>query len=156
MEQYKAYKSGSQEGKTMASIYTVERYVKNNIYPKIKFFSDNEEDYNQPNFVGGGSGKPQQSVSICNKILTSLGKGHYTLTQKVSWWVAYRKIIKKKLFKLRQADVRSLQVVFLECELYVLLYVIIFVVVLNKLFLKSVFCITVESICYSLQHQKRP
>ena len=67
-----------------------------------------------------------------------------------------RKIIKKKLFKLCQADVRLLQVVFLECELYVLLYIIIFVVVLNKLFLKSVFCITVESICYSLQHQKRP
>ena len=119
--QYKAYKSGSQEGKTVASIYTVERYVKNGIYPKIKFFSDNEEDYNQPDFVGAdGSSKKQQSVSICNKILMSLGKGHYTLTQKVMWWVAYRKIVKKKLCKLRQADVRSLQVVFLEGELYMI------------------------------------
>ena len=120
--QYKAYKSGSQEGKTVASIYTVERYVKNNVYPKIKFFSDNEEDYNQPNFIGGGSSKPHQSASICNKILMSLGKGHYTLTQKVSWWVAYRKIIKKKLHKLRHADVRSLQVVFLEGELHVFVH----------------------------------
>ena len=65
--QYKADKSGSQEGKTVASIYTVERYVKNGIYPKIKFFSDNEEDYNQPDFVGAdGSSTKQQSVSICN------------------------------------------------------------------------------------------
>ena len=67
----------------------------------------------------GGNQKQQQAVSICNSILFSLGKGHYTLIDKVAWWLAYRKVIKKKLLKLRHADVRSLQVVFIECKFYV-------------------------------------
>ena len=54
-EQYLAYKSGHQEGKTVDSIKTVERYVKNSIYPKIKFFSDDDIDYDQPDFTGAVS-----------------------------------------------------------------------------------------------------
>ncbi len=111
-EQYKAYKSGEEEPKTVTNIIVVERYIKNLIYPKIKFLSDTEEDYNQPDFAGDG--KRKQSVSICNKILSSLGRFDYTIKQKVLWWVSYRKVIKSKLSRLRQADVRSLHSQFEE------------------------------------------
>lgn len=111
-EQYEAYKSEAEEGKTVESIKTVERLVKNVIYPKIKFLSDNEDDYDQPDFASNGSSK--QTVAICDCILGCLDKKHYTIKQKVHWWVAYRKVIRRKISKLRQSDVRALQVFFVE------------------------------------------
>lgn len=110
----------------MDSIHSVERYVRNYVYPKIKFFSDTDEDYDQPDFVGD-EGKKKQTVTVCNKILQSLGKSHYSITQKVKWWVAYRKIIKRKLSKLRHADVRALQMEFVEGDYIVLHYSVLFV-----------------------------
>ena len=104
-----------QEGTTVDSIHTVERMVKIMIYPKIKFFSDNEDDYDQPDFVAGRQRK-QQSIGICNTILKAIGKDDYSLKQKIMWWVAYRKVIKTKVCKLRQANVRKLQMLFLECK----------------------------------------
>ena len=111
-EQYLAYNSEAEEGKTIDSINAVEQNVKNSIYPRIKFLSDNEEDFHQPDFLGDAKGK--QAAAICNCILDCLGKSEYTIKQKVLWWVAYRKIIKRKLCKLRQANVRSLQTLFIE------------------------------------------
>ena len=113
-EQYLAYKSGHQEGKTVDSIKTVERYVKNAIYPKIKFFSDDDIDYDQPDFTGAGAGPKKQAVAICECLLKYLGKTDYSIHKKVLWWVSYRKVIKAKISRLRQADVRSVQVSFME------------------------------------------
>lgn len=109
---YKAYKSGDEEEKSVGNIIVVERYIKNLVYPKIKFLSDKDEEYNQPDFTSDVN--KRQSVSICNKILSSLGKADYTIKQKVLWWVSYRKIIKSKISRLRQADVRSLHTQFEE------------------------------------------
>lgn len=111
-EQYNAYKSGEEEPKTVANIIVVERYIKNLVYPKIKFLSDTDDDYDQPDFASNG--KKKQAVSICEKILPSLSKAHYSIKQKVQWWVSYRKIIKSKIGKLRQTDVRTLHQQFKE------------------------------------------
>lgn len=121
----------------MDSIHTVERYVKNHIYPKIKFLSDNEEDYRQPNFVGEvGKKKPQQAATICTKMLHYLDKSHYNIKQTVSWWVAYRKIIKTKLCKLRHADVRSLQLEFVEGQCLYFVFEYIVVLLINCIFVQ--------------------
>lgn len=113
-DQCDAYKSGADEIKTLESIHSVERYVKNYIYPKIKFFSDSEEEYNQPDFVGEVGKKKKQTVTMCLNLLEFLGKSHYTVKQKVLWWVSYRRTIKTKLCRLRHADVRALQVEFVD------------------------------------------
>lgn len=113
-DQYFAYKSGTEEGKTIDSISAVERYVKNVIYPRIKFLSDVDDDYDEPDFAGDATGK--QSVALCNRILLCLGRTKCSIKEKVMWWVAYRKIIKRKISKLRHADVRSIRILFIEGE----------------------------------------
>ena len=86
-EQLLAQKCGSEEGKTIDSILLVERSVKNLIYPKTKFLSDTELDYDQPDFA---TNEPKtQSVRICEKILKKVGKSGYTIHNKVLWWLAY-------------------------------------------------------------------
>ena len=116
--QYETYRKGTEEGKTLDSISTVERHVKQVIYPRVKFLSDDEDEYLQPDFAEGTRGK--QAVAICERILRATGKDNYTTKQKVEWWVAYRKVIRKRLCKLRQSNVRYLQIRFVEGKLLIL------------------------------------
>ena len=110
--QYDAYHSSAEEGKTADTIRLVEQHVKDLIYPLVKFFSDSEEDYHEPDFVGRSKGK--QAIRICERILERMGKSEYSTKQKVLWWIAYRKIIRAKLTKIRSTNVRSLQILFIE------------------------------------------
>lgn len=103
----KAYKCGYEEPKNVDSITSVQMAVKNLIYPTAKFLSDSEYDYDQPNFANDGP--KSQSVRICEKLLKKVGKSGYTIGNKVRWWLAYRKIIRRKIGRLRQSDVRSVQ-----------------------------------------------
>ena len=87
-------------------------HVKTIIYSKIKFLSDNDDDYNCPDFVGDGRNK--QTVAICNSMLDHFERTDYSIKQKVLWWVTYRKKIREKISRLRQADVRALQELFIK------------------------------------------
>ena len=63
-EQYFAYKYGYfGESTTVESIQAVERIVRNAIYPKVKFLSDDNAAYNRPDFTG--LSQKTQSVTIC-------------------------------------------------------------------------------------------
>lgn len=113
-EQNLAYASGGEEPTTYDTLSAVTRQVKLEIYPKVKFLSDTGLDYLQPDFVSGTRGK--QAVSICERILTCLGRSDYNITQKVRWWVAYRKEIKKSINQFRHASVSSMQKGFVQGE----------------------------------------
>lgn len=113
----------------------VERHVKGIIYPRVKFLSDNEEDFLQPDFVGGSKGK--QAIAICERILQCMGRSNYSTKQKVMWWIAYRKIIRKKLIKLRSTNVRALQVLFIEGKV-------------NTMFNSPLSLLLFPSLCYNL------
>lgn len=116
-EQYEAYRSGAAEGKTVESIHAVERIVRNVIYPKVKFLSDDDHVYERPDFTGGG-GPKTQSVAICDKILSVLGRSADSVKSRVLWWVAYRKVIRRKITRLRLCDVHAIKCDFQEGKLY--------------------------------------
>ena len=112
LELLATYRSGKEEVKTLDSINIVERIVKNQIYPKIKFLSDDESLYETPDFTG--LGPKTQSVAICNKVLSALDRPNETMKAKVLWWVAYRKVIRRKIVRLRLADVYGIKKSFQE------------------------------------------
>ena len=86
--------------------------MKNLIYPKIKFLSDDETVYETPDFTG--LGPKTQSVAICEKLLTALDRSNETMKAKTMWWVAYRKVIRRKITRLRLADVYGIKKAFKE------------------------------------------
>ena len=111
-EQYSAYQDGSSESKTVESIHAVERIVRNVIYPKVKFLSDDNAAYNRPDFTG--LSRKTQSVVICEKILSALGRSSDSIKSKVMWWIAYRRVIRTKITRLRLCDVHCIKREFQE------------------------------------------
>ena len=111
-EQIKRYKSGAEEGKTVNFTILAGMAVKNLIYPTAKFLYGSEYNCNQPNFA---THRPKaQSVCIWYKLLNKLEKSVYTTHNKVLWWLARRKDIRRKIGRLRESDVWSVQEGFLK------------------------------------------
>ena len=142
-ELHATYKSGAEEGKTVDSINAVERIVKNLIYPKIKFLSDDDTVYETPDFTG--LGPKTQSVAICEKILTALDRPNETMKAKTMWWVAYRKIIRKKITRLRLADVYGIKKAFKEGKLDELLSLPVLLPTVCLLFPLKLYCMSRRS-----------
>ena len=111
-EQFSTYQDGTSESKTVESIHAVERIVRNVIYPKVKFLSDDDDAYNRPDFTG--LTPKTQSVAICEKILSVLGRSADGIKSKVMWWIAYRKVIRTKITRLRLCDVHCIKREFQE------------------------------------------
>ena len=111
-EQYSAYRHGFSESKTVESIHAVERIVRNVIYPKVEFLSDDNAAYNRPDFTG--LTPKTQSVAICEKILSVLGRSADGIKAKVMWWNAYKKVIRNKIICLRLRDVHCIKREFQE------------------------------------------
>ena len=95
---------------TETTVTSIERYVKNCIYPTVKFLSDVDDDYNEPDFVVESTKK--QTVKICENILAYLGRDKSNLTEKIKFWKAYRKTVKDKINQLRYYDVRRMKTQF--------------------------------------------
>lgn len=108
------YKEGIGEEYNVDSVKSVERYVKKEIYPTIKFLSDSDDDYYKPDFTITDVYSLTQTHKIANRLLTVLNLGHYDVKRKVMWWISYRKIIKKKIAALRATDIRCLQKLFIN------------------------------------------
>ena len=52
--QNEAYCNGTAEVSNVETEKTIEQYMKNKVYPSLKFFSDADLDYGKPNFVLDG------------------------------------------------------------------------------------------------------
>ena len=111
VEQRKAYEDNCPEPTDKMSILQVNRYVSSDIYKFVIFFSDPKEVYMQPNFLASPQDETQ-AVQICNIILSKLKKDHYSLTQKINWWLAYRTHIRKYIPQCRSRTIRSINVAF--------------------------------------------
>ena len=103
--------------KSFESIKAVEKLVKDYVYPKVKFFSDSDSDYNEPDFTAPDDENSKQTIKIVNQLLQLLSKSHYDLKNKVLFWVAYRKEVKTIVQGQRYASVRRFKKNYLEGEL---------------------------------------
>ena len=112
VEQHQAYQSGATEGKTVESIRLVERIVKNCIYPKLKFISDDDSVFDMPDFTG--LGPKTQAVAVCERILSELNRSTNSIKKKVMWWISYKRVIRRKIIRLRLADVQGIKKAFRE------------------------------------------
>ena len=106
------YSENSGELKSYESVKAVERYVKKSICPSVKFFSDSDKDYNEPDFADEDN--TSQTVKICRQLLQILGKSTYDLEQTISFWITYRKEVRRIVHKQRYASVRRFMKNFLE------------------------------------------
>ena len=69
--QNELYERGESEKRHPDTVRCVKSYLKK-VYRQVKFFSDSQENFQQPNFVQ--KDMETQTVQICNWILKQLGK----------------------------------------------------------------------------------
>ncbi len=110
VEQKEAYSNPQLETVDKTSVLQLTRYIKTDIFRYVIFLTDSKEAFFEANFVRSpdDDSDEKQNVTICNALLQNLGKGEYSITQKVHWWLTYRQFIHKSFPKLRGQITRSM------------------------------------------------
>ena len=114
-EQEKLYRNGSQEDFCFDTEKCIQRYLKK-IFRQVKFFSDLKEDFKCPNFVCDNKEEEQQTVQICNWLLSHMGKDEYESDEKIMFWKTYWKFIYKEISKMRMGDTNAFKNRFIKGE----------------------------------------
>jgi len=106
------YKTGDQERECSNVLNNIQRYVRQ-IFRMVKFFSDDKDDFKEPDFVTE-KGRNRQASKICIYLFKSLKQREGEVLELISFWKTYRKIVKKDLNKMRASDINSFKVKFIN------------------------------------------
>lgn len=86
-------------------VSSIIEWLKTNIFPYVKFWSDEERKFDYPDFVSKDRAvKEEQARVICEGLLKYIQSPHLgviTLDSKVRFWITYRSVVKKELVKYR-------------------------------------------------------
>jgi len=84
-------------------VSSIIEWLKTNIFPYVKFWSDEERKFDYPDFVSKDQAvKEDQARVICEGLLKYSQPPHMgviTLDSKVRFWITYRSVVKKELVK---------------------------------------------------------
>ena len=108
------YKNGGQEDECTNVLNNIQWYVRQ-IFRMVKFFSDDRDDFREPDFVTR-EGKEKQTSKICMYLFKMLKQKDGELLELINFWKTYRKIVKKDLNKMRTSDINSFKVKFIKGE----------------------------------------
>ena len=108
------YKTGDQESECSNVLNNIQRYVRQ-IFRMVKFFSDDKDDFKEPDFVTE-TGRDRQTPKICKYLFRTLKQRDGDFQELISFWKTYRKIVKKDLNKMRASDINSFKVKFINGE----------------------------------------
>ena len=106
-----AYETMDEESPTKFSICQVRHYMQHEIFRNVIFPADSKRGFFEPTFVLMGNESKDdipQCVSICNLLLNRLGNKHYSVEDKVRWWIGHRKEIFKYFSTMRSQVVRTM------------------------------------------------
>ena len=82
-------------------VSSIIEWLKTNIFPYVKFWSDEERKFDYPDFVSKDRAvKEEQARVICEGLLKYIQRPHLgviTLDSKVRFWITYRSVVKKEL-----------------------------------------------------------
>jgi len=82
-------------------VSSIIEWLKTNIFPYVKFCSDEERKFDYPDFVSKDQAvKEEQARVICEGLLKYIQPRHMgviTLDSKVRFWITYRSVVKKEL-----------------------------------------------------------
>lgn len=106
------YKNGAQEVECNNVLNNIHRYVRQ-IFRMVKFFSDDKDDYKEPDFVSK-KGREKQTSKICMYLFKMFKQKDGELLELISFWKTYRRIVKKDLTKMRTSDINSFKVKFIK------------------------------------------
>ena len=81
----------------------------------VKFFSDDKDDFKEPDFVTK-KGRERQTSRICMYLFKMLKQRDGEILELISFWKTYRKIVKKDLNKMRASDINSFKVKFINSK----------------------------------------
>jgi len=79
----------------------------------VKFFSDNKDDFKEPDFVTK-TGKERQTSRICMYLFKMLKQKDGDFLDLISFWKTYRKIVKTDLNKMRKSDIKAFKAKFIK------------------------------------------
>ena len=98
---------GKKETRSPFVFKSIANYLKDKVFPTVKFWADSDMKFTQPNFgTKVQTGQKEQARRICEKILEHLGResdsgSGYSYHVCVPFWRAYRTEIKDELVRYR-------------------------------------------------------
>lgn len=85
-------------------VSSISDWLKSDIFPYVKFWSDSEKKFDYPDFASTKKEvKDEQARMICEGLLRFINAPNaaITLEHKVRFWITYRTVVKKELVKYR-------------------------------------------------------